>query len=104
MGSAVSDVVAERNRQVKEEGFTTAHDDRYVNNDLVLAANNYLGGIIFRRKGLDPNVQRDYGGVFTGWWKWPWSPSWWKPTADRRDLVKAAALILAEIERLDRKG
>lgn len=28
---------------------------------------------------------------------------WWKPTNRRRDLVKAAALILAEIERLDRK-
>lgn len=26
----------------------------------------------------------------------------WKPTTSRRDLVKAAALILAEIERLDR--
>jgi hypothetical protein len=27
---------------------------------------------------------------------------WWKPTNRRRDLVKAGALILAEIERLDR--
>ena len=27
---------------------------------------------------------------------------WWKPTDCRRDLVKAGALILAEIERLDR--
>lgn len=33
---------------------------------------------------------------------WPWDESWWKPTTPRRDLVKAAALILAEIERLDR--
>lgn len=45
---------------------------------------------------------------------WPWIQrdndpdgrsifaAWWKPTVPRRDLVKAGALILAEIERLDR--
>ncbi|MNC99215.1 hypothetical protein D3C83_174210 [compost metagenome] len=33
---------------------------------------------------------------------WPWEGCWWKPTGRRRDLVKAGALILAEIERLDR--
>jgi len=33
---------------------------------------------------------------------WPWGGFTWKPTTPRRDLVKAAALILAEIERLDR--
>ena len=33
---------------------------------------------------------------------WPWLSSWWKPSTNRRDLVKAGALILAEIERLDR--
>jgi hypothetical protein len=39
-------------------------------------------------------VRREYG--------WPWDLKWWKPTTPRRDLVKAAALIVAEIERLDR--
>ena len=34
--------------------------------------------------------------------EWPWDAEWWKPTDRRRDLVKAGALILAEIERLDR--
>ncbi|HHW2459226.1 TPA: AAA family ATPase [Pseudomonas aeruginosa] len=33
---------------------------------------------------------------------WPWDEQWWKPTSARRDLVKACALALAEIERLDR--
>ncbi|HCE5729600.1 hypothetical protein ACP0KH_06585 [Pseudomonas aeruginosa] len=33
---------------------------------------------------------------------WPWDKDWWKPTSARRDLVKACALALAEIERLDR--
>lgn len=33
---------------------------------------------------------------------WPWHRVWWKPSTRRRNLVKAGALILAEIERLDR--
>lgn len=32
----------------------------------------------------------------------PWDPAWWKPLEPRCDLVKAGALILAEIERIDR--
>lgn len=32
----------------------------------------------------------------------PWPDEWWKPAGPRRNLVKAGALILAEIERLDR--
>jgi hypothetical protein len=35
-------------------------------------------------------------------WLWPWSVQWWKPKDRRRDLVRAGALIVAEIERLDR--
>ena len=35
---------------------------------------------------------------------WPWAAEWWKPKDCRRNLVRAGALILAEIERLDRKN
>ena len=36
-----------------------------------------------------------------GWW--PWDEKWWKPFPDPiRNLVKSAALIVAEIERLQR--
>jgi len=34
---------------------------------------------------------------------WPWDPKWWKPKDRRRDLVRAAALIIAEIDRHDRE-
>lgn len=35
--------------------------------------------------------------------EWPWDVSWWKPSADpERNLVKAGALIAAEIDRLHR--
>ena len=33
---------------------------------------------------------------------WPWAPSWWKPRDKRSNLIRAGALILADIERLDR--
>ena len=34
--------------------------------------------------------------------RWPWDDEWWKPTPDDRirELVKAGALIAAEIDRL----
>lgn len=46
-------------------------------------------------------TEREYqkGGPTT---VWPWDWAWWKPKNPRRDLVRAAALIIAEIERLDR--
>jgi hypothetical protein len=33
---------------------------------------------------------------------WPWDRAYWKPRGPRNNLVKAGALILAEIERIDR--
>lgn len=35
-------------------------------------------------------------------WPTTWAEDWWKPKNPRRDLVRAAALLIAEIERLDR--
>ena len=37
--------------------------------------------------------------------QWPWEKNWWKPSDDKiRNLVKAGALIAAEIDRLQRKA
>jgi hypothetical protein len=35
---------------------------------------------------------------------WPenWSATWWKPKDRRQDLVRAGALVISEIERIDR--
>lgn len=87
---AAIDVLAERRRQVEKEGWTPASDDKYTANELAQAAAAYL-------ITNDPRMQ-------PGWipGNWPWSVEWWKPTTPRRNLVKAGALILAEIERLDR--
>lgn len=89
---AARDVLAERARQVSAEGLLPEHDDAYQARDLATAAACYALNAAKRdRKG------REWVPI-----NWPWSDAWWKPTTPRRDLVKAGALILAEIERLDR--
>ncbi|SXD15116.1 hypothetical protein [Klebsiella quasipneumoniae] len=88
--AAAADVLAERKRQVSAEGWTPGHDDEYEHGELADAAGCYaLSSELFDCAGEPPRP-------------WPWPEEWWKPTNRRRDLVKAGALILAEIERLDR--
>lgn len=91
---AARDVLAERRRQIEGEGRSTEGDDAYVGNDLVYAAVSYALAAAGDRS------DKSFANIAHKWW--PWMFSWWKPTTRRRDLVKAGALILAEIERLDR--
>lgn len=91
MTDAERDVLAERRRQVEQEGFSAAADDGYKENELVQAAISYL-------IANDASAEQGTHILFY----WPWSLDWWKPTDRRRDLIKAAALILAELERMDR--
>ncbi|HCF7589612.1 TPA: hypothetical protein NIK16_004041 [Pseudomonas aeruginosa] len=92
------DVLAERRRQVEAEGWTPEHDDEHADGQMAQAAGCYAlhaGGI-----GTDwPDGRQNGAALF-----WPWDKDSWKPTTPRRDLVKACALALAEIERLDRAG
>lgn len=84
---AVLDVAAERRRQVDAKGWTPEHDDEHVAGELATAGASYA------------LVAVGYGLLALRTWPWP---AGLKPTTPRRDLVKAGALILAEIERLDR--
>lgn len=103
---ALSDVIAERARQVVAEHFVAAHDDHHVRGELAKAAAAYTVHSIviadLRARGMDAaSIEQvaAQGGLPKFW---PWQRSWWKPTTQRRNLVKAAALLVAEIERLDR--
>lgn len=90
LNAAARDVVAERLRQIRGEGYTTQRDDRYINNELADAASVYA-----RLAGRPGQLSTD----------WPFDGATLKLTFDRRrDLVKAAALLLAEIERIDRQA
>ncbi|TFZ55586.1 hypothetical protein E4V01_21935 [Methylorubrum sp. Q1] len=87
-------MLAERRRQVEAEGWTPAHDDAHGRFELASAASCYAvhAQYVGRDQIADDNPP--------AWW--PWDRKWWKPADRRRDLVKAGALILAEVERLDR--
>jgi hypothetical protein len=98
--AASADVLAERQRQVTAEGWSSKHDDQYKNTELAFAASCYAFHPAAASWDLeDDGIPYDSHPVPK---QWPWDPSWWKPTDARRDLVKAGALILAEIERIDR--
>lgn len=82
---ALHDVIAERQRQVSVKGWTPEHDDTYTCGELSGAAISYI---------------EPMEAVF--YWPAEWHDDSFKPSDERRNLVKATALLLAEIERLDR--
>ncbi|EPJ9678967.1 hypothetical protein [Pseudomonas aeruginosa] len=88
------DVQEERRRQITAEGWTPEHDDEHDNGEMARAAACYaLAG---------SSAPNDGTAALLVSLAWPWDQQWWKPTSALRDLVKACALALAEIERLDR--
>lgn len=88
------DVQAERRRQITAEGWTPEHDDEHDNGEMARAAACYaLAG---------SSAPNDGTAALLVSLAWPWDEQWWKPSTARRDMVKACALALAEIERLDR--
>lgn len=87
--AAERDVLAERRRQVEAEGYTPEHDDQYHLGELAeYAAVHAI---------LAAGTSRDWPHL-DAICDWPV-----KTDEPRRMLVKASALILAEIESLDRQ-
>ncbi len=111
---ALADIRAERVRQMHAEGWTESHDDDHHRGEMARAAACYAlqSTINDPNRGFDAEIgggttmfKRKFftvGTINISYLLWPWDGKWWKPTTPRRDLVKAAALIVAEIERLDR--
>ncbi|EKB9381950.1 TPA: hypothetical protein NIB35_004945 [Pseudomonas aeruginosa] len=111
MPQAWLDVQAERRRQITAEGWTPEHDDEHDSGELAAAGAAYA---LHAADHLTPYSQGDGGDEAPSCWPWhdgiagrgegpeKTEPAWWKPSTPRRDLVKACALALAEIERLDR--
>lgn len=97
---ALADVIAERQRQISAEGWTPEHDDQHTSSEMAGAAACYARHVNARGWVYSHNPDNYQCEPESS--NWPWDASWWKPTNPRRDLVKAGALILAEIERLDR--
>jgi hypothetical protein len=79
----IIEIIAERLRQRTQKGYMPERDDSDTGNELALAAAAYAAQDV-------------------GLWPPDWSLKYWKPQDRRRDLIRAGALILAELERLDR--
>jgi hypothetical protein len=90
-------IAQERRRQIEEEDYTPEHDDAHEEGEIALAAACYALPAEYR----DPsalNGAPDDDPAF-----WPWIYGWSPTPGDRiRELVKAGALICAEIDRLQR--
>lgn len=86
----VEELYAERRRQVTEEGFGPAFDDGWTEHQLERAAASFA--LFSTGRFRDTSV-----GLL-----WPFSQHWLKAKTPRGALVKAGALIVAAIERLDR--
>lgn len=91
-------IAEERNRQVNVEGWTDAHDDAHTFAQLADAAACYATAAADLIQGRKIENVRHFIPR-----SWPWTKEWWKPSDDPiRTLVKAGALIAAEIDRLQR--
>lgn len=82
-------IAAERIRQIEDEGYDALHDDcQETKHEMLRAALCYLTSA--------PGAPEPFD--------WPWQYKHWKPGPDRkRMLVKAAALIAAEIDQMERQ-
>lgn len=94
-----ADLIAEeRKRQVRQEGWTPEHDDEHDAAELTMAAYAYLYWAVGQVNGICWPEDRDRVPN-----SWPWGDESWKPSDDPiRNLVKAGALLAAEIDRLQR--
>ena len=97
LSDAARDVLTERRRQITTKGWDNVHDDAQRNDEIAAFAAVYAM----------PEVARDWPAKETGFGRTfaeALTPFCWEPKFGdrRRDLVKAAALLVAEIERIDR--
>jgi hypothetical protein len=99
-------IAAERERQITVEGRTPKHDDEHRLGELSQAGACYadIAGALMH--GASVKDIRDYYCDCTGPNpQWPFEDETWKPSQDPlRNLVKAGALIAAEIDRLSRQN
>ncbi len=90
----LAEVSVERDRQRVVEGFGPVHDDsEHSGGELLKAAACYL------IKGGGGNSVEEMRAIE---FLWPWDGEWWKPKSRRRDIIRALALGVAELERMDR--
>lgn len=89
-------IAEERKRQIESEDWSPNHDDGHSCDELAIAGACYALPKDLREKPLwnETLVER----------LWPFGSCEWNPKRNRvRDLVRAGALIAAEIDRIHRR-
>lgn len=106
--TVIDEIAAERKRQIEVEGWTPEHDSHHHDGSLAAAAAAYAWLASLHDDARNEQIRRQgfrEDGVFAvihSLWPESWADRWFKPKDRRRDLIRAAALIVAEVERLDR--
>jgi transcriptional regulator with XRE-family HTH domain len=90
--SGIDLIARERRRQVEVEGWTTEHDATHQQGEMAMAAAVYAWPESYMSTGA-PRC-----AIITKQEFWPWDEKWYKPGTRISDLVKAGALIAAEID------
>jgi hypothetical protein len=96
--NVLCDVFAERKKQ-RGKGFTEQHDDKHKKFQLTEAAIAYCLATVNAQnfQGFKVNL-----GAAVPTAVWPWKLTEWNPKDTKQNLLRAAALIVAELERIKR--
>lgn len=100
MKTGVQLITEERWRQVKQEGWTREHDAEHIGGELASAGACYAN--LAAAQSADCEL-KDFSGIVNALVNvdWPFERHWFKPSEKPvGNLVKAGALIAAEIDRL----
>lgn len=92
LSKGTCDVLVERMRRKKELDWSEEHDLDCENNELVKAAMSYADPLAATPEHKETPPKANL---------WPWELKWWRPSSYRRNLIKAIALLLAELDRYD---
>ncbi len=90
--AAIGLITIERVRQVVAKGYTPAGDTVYRSGELLDAARAYCASAAA--------WPTEIGQWEAGKDRWPWNPVFFEPESPQPDLIRAGALVCAEIERL----
>ncbi|MBO9380292.1 hypothetical protein GG804_26355 [Sphingomonas histidinilytica] len=97
---ALADVLGERLDQIFRHGFDADHDRAHPPTDLPLAALTYLEDALTKLHGGEGYTAPILGTAAEAPAPWPWRDLF-RPADARTNMVKACALLLGAIDRLD---
>lgn len=96
-------IAAERQRQITKEKWSADHDDEHQWWELCRAAATYCINTVEQSIDFNPTQRHVLAAAANV--LWAWESQWHKPSKSAmKNLVRAGALIAAEIDRLQREA